>query len=196
MSKSKLNFYSDSLNNLKIEVAKKINVFAESIDKFQIGKLNPFLFENMILNINNKQFILKKICRISKSQDINELLIEPNDKKMTNHIFTYFERLATKYSFSLKKTKDKIIATALLWTTENKIKVITLIKELYEQKKSDLTHTWDKMNKNIKRDFLKKKEGLISENEFYFLQDKLNTNRKETLKKLETIFLLKKKNLK
>jgi ribosome recycling factor len=145
----------------KLEFEKVINFFEKDLEKLRIGRANPALVENLMVEAYNTQMPLKQLANINVS-DIKTIIIQPWDKGLSKEI----GKAISISNLNLPwLTEGEIIRINIPPMTEQLRKeVAIIIHQKAEQVRVNIRQLRDEIRNKIQQ---QEREKQISEDEKY-----------------------------
>jgi ribosome recycling factor len=165
----------------KLEFEKVINFFEKDLEKLRIGRANPALVENLMVEVYNTQMPLKQLANINVS-DIKIIIIQPWDKCLLKEIGKAISMSNLNLSWL---TEGEIIRINIPPMTEQLRKeVAIIIHQKAEQARVNIRQLRDEIRNKIQQ---QEREKQISEDEKYRYFKDLDKTTDEYNEKIKNI---------
>ncbi|MEK7166873.1 MAG: ribosome recycling factor [Patescibacteria group bacterium] len=145
----------------KLEFEKAIDFFEKDLEKLRIGRANPALVENLMVEAYNGQMPLKQLANINVS-DIKTIVIQPWDKTLLKNI----SKAVSMSNLNLPCTAegDLIRINIPPMTEQLRKEVVQITHQKLEQARVNIRQIRDEIRNKIQQ---QEREKQMSEDEKY-----------------------------
>ncbi|MFH1838039.1 MAG: ribosome recycling factor [Candidatus Kuenenbacteria bacterium] len=165
----------------KSEFEKVINFFEKDLEKLRIGRANPALVENLMVEAYNAQMPLKQLANINVS-DSKTIIIQPWDKNLLKNIGKAIS--ISKLNLPCATEGDIIRINIPLMTEQLRKEVVQIIHQKLEQARVNIRQLRDEIRNKIQQ---QEREKQISEDEKYYHFKDLDKITEEYNEKIKSI---------
>ena len=181
--------YKILVDNIKPDLDKVIQYLKEDVKTIQVGRADPTLVENVLVDFSGIKTPLKQLAAISCPEP-RQILIQPWDKSYFEPIEKAIHR--AQESLNLIVEENDIRITLPPMTEEYRKKILKILSQKQETARESVSKWRDSVVKDIQEKF-KAKE--ISEDDKFKAKDKLQELIDDYNKKIEDVVAIRRREI-
>lgn len=162
-----------TIDQHKPEFEKPIEVLKNELSSLRVGRANPAMVENILVDSYGSKMALKAMASIAVPE-ARTILIQPWDKTLSKEI----EKAIIQANIGINPVNEgqQIRLTVPQLTEENRKELVKSLKEKMEKAKISIRQIRDKIRENITK---MEKDKEITEDDKFSMQKKLDEITKE-----------------
>lgn len=181
--------YKDLINSIKPDLDNVIQHLKEDIRTIQVGRADPSLVENVMVDFSGIKTPLKQLAAITCPEP-RQILIQPWDKSYFEPIEQAIHRSQESLSLSVEETAIRITLPSM--NEEYRKKILRLLSQKQEEARESIRKWRDNVIKSIQDSFRAKE---ISEDDKFRAKDELQDLIDDYNKKVEKIVEVKRREI-